>query len=460
MASHRTISGTIKIKEKKGKKRVLFTPEENGQTVGLTDINESYYNKIGSDEKKCRIIKENSGGAILSIQVEIEGEYQTLYEKINTPKKTLSVVSTLKSDAQKNSNRDSGFSNEQGSQTQQAQSKVMHDSFNVAKTRLPNDTKEALKRFRNVDNFSLKLNKAARVEVINDNKKFVFFGKQFEPQPKYGTFDFTELCNRHDENIQKWCIGQGIFKSLELKVNKRLVVGLGIESVYETSIALHHIYGIPYIPASAIKGVVRSWIITEVFGEHGIPDEETDFPLVNAEHRAYLDEGFCKLFGCPKTTKAVEFENRKPKENQNGNYEYISAVNTALKKEHQGLIWFFDAFPLTAPEFEVDMINVHYKDYYNNEGREAPHDHDSPSITNFLTVKPDVKFKFHIGIKNDEPVHSGSKILDYQNEEGNKVINTDEPTYLELAEAWLKKALTEHGIGAKTALDYGHMSER
>ena len=41
-------------------------------------------------------------------------------------------------------------------------------------------------------------------------------------------------------------------------VRGRMVVGLGAESVHETSIALHRTYGVPYIPGSALKGLAAS----------------------------------------------------------------------------------------------------------------------------------------------------------------------------------------------------------
>ena len=72
-----------------------------------------------------------------------------------------------------------------------------------------------------------------------------------------------------------------------------MVVGLGGESVYETSITLHHIYGIPYIPASSIKGVVRSWIITEVFGEKSICVIKY---LDDFFHAADIANNFCNRF--------------------------------------------------------------------------------------------------------------------------------------------------------------------
>jgi len=41
-------------------------------------------------------------------------------------------------------------------------------------------------------------------------------------------------------------------------IKGRMIVGLGDESVLETSIMLHHTYGVPYIPGSALKGLAAS----------------------------------------------------------------------------------------------------------------------------------------------------------------------------------------------------------
>jgi len=335
----------------------------------------------------------------------------------------------------------------------------MPDCYDVQTTFLPQDTGKLLAKLEDSnfapENFSLKLNKAARFDERAE--KFLFFknkkASKNAPEEKYSIHSvfidiFNDLINR--QKLQcKGLFGENNFVAQTHKVDWRLIVGLGNESVYETSMTLHHIYGIPYIPASAVKGVVRSWIITEVFREHEVPDDEIDFPLVNAEHRAYLDEGFCKIFGCPKTTKAVVFENREPKKNQKGNYEYKSAVNTALEKEHQGKVWFFDAFPTFAPQIKVDIMNPHYGDYYPEKKKGQPNltppaDYLLPVPIPFLTVEG-CSFQFIIGIKekdSNENIQSGK-------------FKGDKP--LDMAEKYLKEALTEHGIGAKTAVGYGYM---
>ncbi len=46
----------------------------------------------------------------------------------------------------------------------------------------------------------------------------------------------------------------------------RMVIGLGGESVLETDITLHHLYGIPFIPGSALKGLTRAYVTGEIEG--------------------------------------------------------------------------------------------------------------------------------------------------------------------------------------------------
>ena len=182
-----------------------------------------------------------------------------------------------------------------------------------------------------------------------------------------------------------------------------MALGLGHENVYETGITLHHIYGIPYIPASSVKGVVRSWIIQEKFD--------------NNEEKAFADNSdeskmMCDIFGCDE--------------------------KSYYKEARQGSITFFDAFPTEAPTIEPDIMNPHYPEYYGKDNV-PPTDYQNPVPIPFLTVK-NTKFQFIIGSKK-EPLNN-YKI-------GENTI-----------EIWLKEALTHHGIGAKTAVGYGRMTEK
>ncbi len=123
------------------------------------------------------------------------------------------------------------------------------------------------------------------------------------------------------------------------KVQGRMIVGLGSESVLETSIALHRIHGVPYIPGSALKGLAASYA-RQHLGEDWKP-ESNAFKIV---------------FG---------------------------------DTEDAGYITFFDALyiPNTGYKGQAlypDVITVHHQKYYN--GIEAPTDMDSPNPVPFLSA--------------------------------------------------------------------------
>ncbi len=279
------------------------------------------------------------------------------------------------------------------------------------KNMLPKDTREIIKS-NSIDNFNLKLNKTA----LFDGDKFIFFKKadkeqvELNVQPDYSKIDIKAIVKRYKDNISKLGIE---IKSIMLKPDWRLIVGIGNESVYETSMTLHHIYGIPYIPGSAIKGVVRSHIITEEFGE----DENGSLNLKYAENRALHDQGFCDIFGCPK--------------------------ESFYNESRQGKVIFFDAFPLEPPHIEPDIMNPHYGPYYSDSsGKTPPADYHNPVPIPFLTVK-ETPFEFIIGIKKK------NNIIIQNGEFAGK-------HSLELACENMQEALSEHGIGAKTAVGYGY----
>ena len=257
------------------------------------------------------------------------------------------------------------------------------DSFRLEFSQIPCDTKNSL--IKDIDNFHLKLNKFARFE----GGKFSFLRNSknggFEIKENFGVLEnkFAALNERHHNNA-KALFGENVVE-LPLTPNYHLVVGLGGHSVYETSMTLHHIYGVPYIPASSIKGVVRSWIILNEYEN---------------ESSALNNDTFVKWFG---------------------------------SQSSAGKLVFFDAFPNEKPRIEPDIMNVHYPDYY--QGRKPPTDTQSPIPVSFLTV---TKSPFNFFVGSSELNINSDKLKD-------KTIKD-----------WLKDALTNHGIGAKTAVGYGY----
>ena len=130
------------------------------------------------------------------------------------------------------------------------------------------------------------------------------------------------------------------FKQLELALEQRLFIGLTGGGMLETGCAISHSYGMPYIPGSSVKGVVRAHVSRSRFGR---------------EHPKVIDE----LFGA-----AADPEQGHP--------EGLS-----------GLVVFHDAWWVpTNPEipspFVEEIVTTHHLDYYGQDGRVDASDCDSP----------------------------------------------------------------------------------
>jgi CRISPR-associated protein Cmr6 len=177
------------------------------------------------------------------------------------------------------------------------------------------------------------------------------------------------------------------------------VSGLGLNNPVENGMAWHHTLGVPYLPGTSVKGLVRAWVeqwvsdlsqveINRIFGPKGNKQEETD------------DDN------SKKTTK------------------------------HVGSIIFFDALPLKPVQLTADVMTPHYQKYYN--GNEPPADWLAPNPIPFLTVKDNQTFLFNVAPreKNNEEQISDCKLI------------------LE----WLDQALLNMGAGAKTAAGYGRFT--
>jgi len=131
-----------------------------------------------------------------------------------------------------------------------------------------------------------------------------------------------------------------------------MVVGLGGETVLETDLTLHHLYGIPFIPGSALKGLTRSYVTTEVKGNQSDKIEKDN-------------ETVKRIFG---------------------------------SQEHAGTVIFFDAMPVNGEtKIELDIMNPHYPDYYGKG--QPPTNDQNPSPITFLTVA-NTTFMFALAPRN------------------------------------------------------------
>lgn len=187
-----------------------------------------------------------------------------------------------------------------------------------------------------------------------------------------------------------------------------LIIGTGSESPYTnvSIMTLHHIYGLPYIPASALKGVIRGYYIRKEFNG----DEKV----------AMHDETFKEIFGCGAGEDAASNSS----EDENKVDENIDGTAKA------GGIIFLDAYPESVPEFYYEMFSPHYQEYYKNKNAE-PTDYGNVIPLAFPAIK-NTSFQIIIGAKSK-----------------------DTQKHLPLFKSLIPEALAVLGVGGKTAIGYG-----
>lgn len=190
-------------------------------------------------------------------------------------------------------------------------------------------------------------------------------------------------------------------RSEQLATASRLVVGLGSENVLETGLRLHHTYGVPIIPGSALKGLASHYC-HDVWGQRHAeapPEENPLFRRDGSYHRL--------LFGT---------------------------------SDDGGVITFHDAWitpaSLSEGALRLDVITPHHPKWQTNEA--PPTDFDSPVPVSFLSVAG----TFEVRLSWSGPAAAPP---------------AQRESWPTLAMKLLQEALDEWGIGGKTSSGYGRL---
>jgi CRISPR-associated protein Cmr6 len=249
------------------------------------------------------------------------------------------------------------------------------------------------------------------------------------------------LQNRHEAMLKWYKQRDFAMRHIEAKPVWRFVVGLGAAHVLETGITLHRLFGLPIIPGSALKGAARTWALLKLAEELGVPilspteaAAKSQTPLEKFEAVILSQESereqaalLSQLLQDSTIPDEAPIRNLSPQELREKWQPFFEVFGST---ERAGSVIFFDAIPLEVPKFQLDIMNPHYPNYYKPE-KNPPADWDSPRPVFFLTVT-ETLYRFAIAARSEQ----GNRLLD-------------------LAEKWLKGALAELGIGAKTSADYG-----
>jgi CRISPR-associated protein Cmr6 len=222
----------------------------------------------------------------------------------------------------------------------------------------------------------------------------------------------------------------------EVTLAGRLLVGHGNSSAVEVGLVLHHTWGVPVVPGSALKGLLAHYV------EATYGPEDQDLPPweqpegEERERSRYqgvtwrggrIQRGpgdwYRSVFGAPKADEDEAYEQRQQAHGAS-----------------RGKVVFHDALyvPGSAEEdrpYAVDVLTVHQKPHYDDHLRYPsaatwPSDFADPNPVAFLTVRPGVRLLLAV---------SGP------------------PEWSEPAEQLLLDALERWGVGAKTSAGYGRI---
>lgn len=145
--------------------------------------------------------------------------------------------------------------------------------------------------------------------------------------------------------------------ALDFYTDGRVVTGLGRRHPVENGMVWHHMLGVPYLPGSSVKGVVRAWAKWKQ-----LEGETTEADI----KRIFGD--LSDLYGA-------------------------------------GSVLFFDALPTSAVRLEADVMTPHYAPYYQGHA-DIPGDWYNPVPIPFLAVGAGQRFRFFLAPRCPEsPQH-------------------------------------------------------
>jgi CRISPR-associated protein Cmr6 len=208
------------------------------------------------------------------------------------------------------------------------------------------------------------------------------------------------------------------FGVLELVAESRLLIHLGRANVLENvGLYAERTTGLPIIPGTALKGVVSTWACW-------------------AAHFNPVDGSFAEF-----TKNSTQRRNFTAPEAESA--RRILGDDNASGSEHAGEVIFLGGFPNiflggfpnSPPELGLDIVNPHFDEEVDRRtGEPGVRDKTRLTPNAFLCVEPGTRWRFAFFVRPG--VADASALLAHTRK-------------------WIEEALTQTGIGAKTAAGYG-----
>ena len=194
------------------------------------------------------------------------------------------------------------------------------------------------------------------------------------------------------------------------------VSGLGSGHPTETGMILDRNSGLPYIPASAVKGVLRLACALHIAATE--PDK-----IRAGSDQVEIPDDHPLLRRC------------------------FGDTDTGKPDGVRGQLVFLDAFPADVPTIRTDIMNPHFGKYY--AGSQGPLETENPIPVKFLTVAEGTEFVFRCFVSplpDDGLAAPDSPVRPFDETDGKAVA------------AMFSRACTQLGFGAKTAVGYGRFA--
>lgn len=245
-------------------------------------------------------------------------------------------------------------------------------------------------------------------ETKSAGKSSIKIKGAIEPLKKAGKL------NPNDKTTMKYLLArqQTAFRSvtgaadglqLDAIATAPFTTGLGNEHPTENGFAFLNPYGLPYLPGSGVKGVLREAareLATGDWGESG-----------------WSDDYITALFGSEPKAETLK----------------------------RGAFIFWDVIPqIKGDNLTVEIMTPHQAHYYQNQ--QTPHDSGQPTPISFLTVPAGSGFTFHVQCDLTMLNQSAPELA-----QGGR--------WKTLLEAAFSHAFDWLGFGAKTSVGYGAMQE-
>jgi CRISPR-associated protein Cmr6 len=243
----------------------------------------------------------------------------------------------------------------------------------------------------------------------------------------------------------------------------RMVIGLGGKGTLEMGITLHHTYGFPYIPGSALKGVARTCGLLKIADLVGVPrissedilrikedkkktplqilDGLMEMPLDKDTSSKFYQEQYAameRVFEQELKDQTLRFA-KSTHINKITFADLIQDINVMNFREifgtmaDIGKVVFYEAIPYSVENiFTTEIMTPHFSEYY--EENRFPQEDQKLKTLAYLAINENIWFLFGLAPR-------------YQTKTNKKLVA--------LAKSWLKSGLKESGVGGKTSSGMG-----